>query len=103
MGSKCTKCGDTEHYNFALNIGLCDPCIGERIEELEADAKINQSVCDTIEKEVTKINEKLKVQIKELKQENRLLRIDLAEALEYCIGDDIEAATKSLETALKAK
>lgn len=75
MASECTKCGDTEHYNFALNIGLCDPCIGERIEELEADAKIRQSVCDTIEKEVTKINEKLK---EELDAECRISQMLLA-------------------------
>ena len=37
MASKCTKCGSTENYNFVLNIGLCDPCIGGRIEELEDD------------------------------------------------------------------
>lgn len=35
MASKCTKCGNTENYNFALNIGLCDICIGEKLEELE--------------------------------------------------------------------
>ena len=38
MASKCTKCGNTDNYNFALNIGLCDICIGEelgRIKELE--------------------------------------------------------------------
>lgn len=80
MASKCTKCGDTEYYNFALNIGLCDPCIGERIEELEADAKINQSVCDTIEEEVTKINEELKAQIKGL-EETVNLAIDGIDAL----------------------
>lgn len=44
MASKCTKCGNTDNYNFALNIGLCDICIGEkleqqsgRIKELEAE------------------------------------------------------------------
>ncbi len=38
MASKCQKCGNTENYNFALNVGLCDICIGKelkRIEELE--------------------------------------------------------------------
>jgi len=35
MASKCKKCGNTDNYNFALNIGLCDICIGEQIEELE--------------------------------------------------------------------
>lgn len=35
MASKCTKCGNEDNYNFVLNIGLCNPCIGERIEELE--------------------------------------------------------------------
>lgn len=39
--------------------------------------------------------------IKELEQENRLLRIVIAEALEECIGDDIEKATTILEQALK--
>ena len=36
MASKCNNCGNTENYNFALNIKLCNPCIGERITELEA-------------------------------------------------------------------
>ncbi len=37
MPSKCTKCGSEENYNPVLNIGLCDPCIGARLEELEAE------------------------------------------------------------------
>ena len=40
MASKCTKCGNTENYNFTLNIGMCDICIGkelERAEELEQE------------------------------------------------------------------
>lgn len=31
----CTKCGNTDNYNFALNIGLCDICIGEELDEVE--------------------------------------------------------------------
>ena len=38
----------------------------EQIKNLEADIKIKQSVCETIEKELTEINEKLKKQIEEL-------------------------------------
>ena len=30
----CTNCG-SEDVNFAINIGLCDACIGERLEKLE--------------------------------------------------------------------
>lgn len=37
MASKCTKCGNTDNYNFALNIGLCNPCISKRITELETE------------------------------------------------------------------
>ncbi len=33
---KCTNCGN-EDVNFAINIGLCDPCIGEKLERLEAE------------------------------------------------------------------
>lgn len=40
---------------------------------------------------------KFQKQIKELEQEVRLLRIVIAEALEECIGDDIEKATERLE------
>lgn len=36
-------------------------------------------------------------QIKELEQEIRLLKIVIAEALEECVSDDIEKATKILE------
>ncbi len=74
MASKCTKCGNTAYYNFTLNIGLCDICIGEklerqaeRIKRLEADLKIKQSVCETIEKEVTAINKELEAEIKRRK------------------------------------
>lgn len=42
-------------------------------------------------------NEKLRERIKGFEQENRLLRIVIAEALEECIGDDIEKATAILE------
>lgn len=35
MASECKKCGSKENYNFALNIGLCNPCIGKRIKKLE--------------------------------------------------------------------
>ena len=35
MASKCSKCGDTDNYNFALNIGLCNGCIGEKLERIE--------------------------------------------------------------------
>ena len=35
MASKCTKCGNTDNYNFALNIGLCDICIGEELERIK--------------------------------------------------------------------
>lgn len=51
MASKCTKCGNTDNYNFTLNIGLCDICIGEkleRVDELEAEIK---KVCDYINNE----------------------------------------------------
>lgn len=44
-----------------------------------------------------------KERIKELEQENRLLRIDVAESLELCIGDDIIAATARLEEVGKDK
>lgn len=44
MASKCTKCGDTDNYNFALNIGLCNMCIGEKLEELEAENKELQEI-----------------------------------------------------------
>ena len=31
----CEKCGNKNNYNFALNIGLCEPCIGEQLERHE--------------------------------------------------------------------
>ena len=39
MASKCKKCGSKDNYNFALNIELCNPCIGEELESLEAENK----------------------------------------------------------------
>lgn len=32
---KRCACGNEEDYNFALNIGLCNGCIGEKLEQLE--------------------------------------------------------------------
>ena len=34
---KRCACGNEEDYNFALNIGLCNGCIGEKLEQLEVD------------------------------------------------------------------
>lgn len=51
MASKCTKCGNTDNYNFALNIGLCDICIGEELEkikELEIENKKLNKLNNTI-------------------------------------------------------
>lgn len=33
---QCKKCGNEDNYNFVLNIGLCNPCIGAEIEQLQA-------------------------------------------------------------------
>ena len=33
----CTKCGSPDNYNFALNNGLCDPCIGKELDRLKAE------------------------------------------------------------------
>ena len=87
----------------------------ERIKELETDKenlRLYASGLENaqnlitvrfreLEKEIIIMNDKCVKTRRGLEQENRLLRIDLAEALEYCIGDDIEAATKRLEEALK--
>ena len=35
----CTECGNKDNYNFALNIGLCNPCIGKLIGKLEDENK----------------------------------------------------------------
>ncbi len=70
-----------------LPSAVCPACLLERIKELESDIITMNDKCVKIRRG--------------LEQKNRLMRIDLAEALEYCIGDDIEAATKSLEEALK--
>lgn len=40
MIRKCKKCGSEENYNFAINNGLCDSCIGEEFEQLQADLKV---------------------------------------------------------------
>ncbi len=33
----CTECGSEDDYNFSLNIGLCNACIGKKIERLEEE------------------------------------------------------------------
>ena len=35
--SECEKCGSKQNYNFALNIGLCNPCIHIKLEELQSE------------------------------------------------------------------
>ena len=62
-------------------------------------AKLQQQITG-LENDIIIMNDKCVKIRRELEQKNRLMRIDLAEALEYCIGDDIEAATKRLEEAL---
>ena len=33
----CTNCKSKDNYNFVINNGLCDTCIAERLDELEAE------------------------------------------------------------------
>ena len=35
MASKCKICGDEKNYNFAINNGLCNSCIYEKLDRLE--------------------------------------------------------------------
>jgi len=61
--AKCKQC-------FVMSddsIKLCYDCLEAKSENLEADIKIKQSVCETIEKELTEINEKLKAENKKLR------------------------------------
>ena len=44
MASKCTKCGNTDNYNFALNIELCDICISEKLEQQDERIKELEAV-----------------------------------------------------------
>lgn len=37
MANGCKQCGSKDNYNFALNIGLCNRCIGENLEQLQAE------------------------------------------------------------------
>ncbi len=37
MRGECTKCGNKENYNFAINNGLCNSCIEARLEKLETE------------------------------------------------------------------
>lgn len=60
----------------------------KRIAELEADAKIKQSVCDTIVKEVTEINEKLKTELTESNKQNERLQKDIDCINELCDNYD---------------
>ena len=97
-----------------LPSAVCPACLLERItdlekaveewrnkadSELDINAKIHTATAG-LESEIITMNDKCVKTRRGLEQKNRLLRIDLAEALEYCIGVDIEAATKRLEEAL---
>ncbi len=43
----CTECGSKDNYNFALNIGLCDVCIGEKLEQLQTElAKAKKRIAE---------------------------------------------------------
>jgi len=35
MVAKCKKCGNKDNYNFALNIGLCNSCIGNELDKID--------------------------------------------------------------------
>jgi hypothetical protein len=37
MASSCKKCGKAEHYNFVLNIGMCDSCIEKTLDKLQTE------------------------------------------------------------------
>ena len=39
MSSKCKNCDSVLSYNFVLDIGLCNPCIGKLIGKLEDENK----------------------------------------------------------------
>jgi len=39
MANKCEKCGSEDNYNYALNIGLCNSCIGAKLEAMETELK----------------------------------------------------------------
>ena len=43
MPNTCKECGDKDNYNFALDVGLCNPCVGEKLEELDTAKEENQS------------------------------------------------------------
>ena len=48
MASECKKCGNKENYNFALNIGLCNSCIGNEVDHLRTENKEKQELIDAL-------------------------------------------------------
>lgn len=48
MASQCKKCGNKDKYNFALNIGLCNSCIGSELGQLQAENKRLKVALDRI-------------------------------------------------------
>jgi len=82
MSKKCKKCGNEDNYNFAINNGLCNDCIGEELDELEEKNKklekenrrlenlIKDQVKHTIDS-IMKKNQK----IKDLEEKNKKLEI----------------------------
>ena len=44
---KCKTCGSSENYNYEINNGLCNSCIEDKLEQLEAELEnCKKDMCD---------------------------------------------------------
>lgn len=66
MASECRKCGNKDNYNFALDIGLCNPCIWTELEQLQtkneqlkADSEANLKMALKYKQQVDELTKRL--------------------------------------------
>ena len=65
MSNQCTKCNSKDNYNFAIDNGLCNSCIAERLEQLEADLDKHRWI--PVEERLPERGEKVDGYVKKLK------------------------------------
>ena len=91
--SICETCGNEKDYNFALNIGLCNGCIGEKLEQLEVDLA-----------EKDKRIEIIKTNRNDIFDQNCKLEVVIETAIKKLTKEKLElASAKTNNTKLKAE
>ncbi len=57
----CTNCKSKDNYNFVINNGLCNPCIAERLDELEAELAAADRQIGWLKGDKVRLNKSVKI------------------------------------------